>query len=112
MIRTGKLNDLLDKATDQALKRIEKKPDEFSNTELVQFIQAAQGAIERSSVQVKEAVSTQVPVTLIQNNINVNVGDDTLNNDERGRVLDIMQQILESQRKQTEIVVEAEEKTS
>ena len=47
-LRTIKLNGLLDKIEDQAVERFEKRPDQISNKELLDYMQVVSTQIDRS----------------------------------------------------------------
>lgn len=97
-IRVSQLNTLLDKVNEQALERVTKRPDELSNKDLIDYMNAFQNQIERSQKVidgVDEISSVQISNT--QNNtINVKVGDDSikLSNTSRGRITDVIAEIL------------------
>ena len=53
VIRVLKLNELLDKVQDQMLERFKKKPGEFSNDDLISYMQVTQQAIDRANKSLK-----------------------------------------------------------
>ena len=71
--RLLKLNNLFDAVSDQMVERFEKKPDQFSNSDLLDYMKAVQGAIDSSSKYLSE---TEEPPAIVNNTqINVNVVD-------------------------------------
>ena len=75
IVRLQKLNNLYDSITDQMVERVDKRADQFSNSDLLDYVKTIQGAIDintKNLSQVKEA-----PMIVHQNNtqINVNVAD-------------------------------------
>lgn len=97
-IRVSQLNTLLDKVNEQALERVTKRPDELSNKDLIDYMNAFQNQIERSQ-KVIDGVDeiSGVQISNTQNNtINVKVGDDSikLSNTSRGRITDVIAEIL------------------
>lgn len=69
VLRVLKLNSLLDKVTDQMLDRFEDHPDEFSNTDLINYMQTVQGAIDRANKSLN--LVNETPAIQI-NQVNVN----------------------------------------
>ena len=79
MVRITKLNDLLDKTTDQAIERFEKQPDQFSNKELIEYMNAVSNISDRAVSNLK-AANEAPPIQLNQqnNNVNITVGSTNL----------------------------------
>lgn len=69
VLRVLKLNSLLDKVTDQMLDRFEDHPDEFSNTDLINYMQTVQGAIDKANKSLN--LVNETPAIQI-NQVNVN----------------------------------------
>lgn len=113
--RILKMNDLYDEVTDQMVARFKTKADQFSNSDLLDYMKAVQGAIDTST---KNLSQVEEPPTIVQNNntqINVNVVD-TMDRDSRDRILSAIQATLkaaqqpQSAKEQSEIIeVVAEE---
>ena len=107
VMRVIKMNDLLDKITDQVVERFEKTPDNFSNDDLVKYMQVTESAIEKANKQLNLVDETPA-IQLHQNNqVNVNIID-SFDRESRERIADVLKSILS---KTTEdaapIVVEA-----
>ena len=106
VIRVMKLNGLLDTVSDKILDRFEKYPDNFSNADLLNYLQVTQNAIEKANKNLSLVDETPV-IQLQQNNqVNVNIID-TLDRDSKARVLDTIKAILSNTQSQenTEEVV-------
>ena len=103
--RVIKMNDLLDRVTDSVIERFEKTPANFSNEDLVKYMQVAEQAIEKANKQLNLVEETPAIQVLQNNQINVSVVD-TLDKESRDRVSDAIQKILA---KQKAIDVDSEE---
>lgn len=96
ILRILKLNGLYDAVADQMGERFDKKADEFSNTELLNYMQVIANALEKSNNGLK-LVSEIPPINFNQqNNVTVNVGDE-FNREERERIADALKAILQKQ---------------
>lgn len=95
VMRVIKMNDLLDKVTDQVITRFEKRPDNFSNDDLIKYMQVTENAIDRASKHLNLVEETP-PIQLMQNNqVNINI-DSGLDRESRERVMDAVRAILAS----------------
>ena len=94
LARVMKLDSLFDSITDQIALRVEKKPDQFSNDELLNYMKSVQNAIDASS---KIVAHIEEPPAIITNNtqINVNVGD-SFSRESRERILAAIKATLEA----------------
>lgn len=94
LARVMKLDSLFDSITDQIATRVETKPDQFSNDDLLNYMKTIQNAIDASS---KIVANIEEPPNIIQNNtqINVNVVD-TFDRDSRERILAAVQATLQA----------------
>lgn len=93
--RILKMNDLYDEVTDQMVLRFKTKADQFSNSDLLDYMKAVQGAIDTSA---KNLSQVEEPPTIVhQNNtqINVNVVD-TFDKDSKDRILAAIQATLKA----------------
>lgn len=73
--RIQKLNTLYDSITDQMIERVDKRADQFSNSDLLDYVKTIQGAIDTNT---KNLSQVQEPPLIVQQNntqINVNVAD-------------------------------------
>ena len=69
VLRVIKLNDLLQKVEDQAIERFNKRPDQISNRELLEYLQVVSTQIEKSQKTVNETINEK-PLIQITNNKN------------------------------------------
>ena len=114
-LRIIKLNDLLTKVEDQALERFEKRPDQVSNKELLDYMNAVSNQIEKAQNFSKETLSTEVGGIKIKQEkteVNINVAP-VLNRNEKDRVVDVisilLNQMKKPQSRASDEVVEVEE---
>ena len=114
-LRIIKLNDLLTKVEDQALERFEKRPDQVSNKELLDYMNAVSNQIEKAQNFSKETLSTEVGGIKIKQEkteVNINVAP-VLNQNEKDRVVDVISVLLNQMKKPqsraNDDVVEVEE---
>lgn len=94
-LRIIKLNSLLDKVEDQAIKRFEKRPDQISNKELLEYMQVVAGQIDRSQKFI-DTLSTKPMITQTEaknTEVNINIGT-SLNRDSKEKVIDAIQALL------------------
>ena len=93
-LRIIKLNSLLDKVEDQAIERFEKKPDQVSNKELLEYMTVVAGQIDRSQKYIDTLKDRpMIKVTDKSQNVNINIGTE-LNKDSKERVMDAIQGLL------------------
>ena len=94
VIRVLRLNALLDRIYDQVLNRFDKRPGEFSNADLISYMQTIQTAIDKANKSLDLVQET--PAIQINNNTQINVvdGAPVLDRDSRQRVLDAVNAIV------------------
>ena len=114
-LRIIKLNNLLTKVEDQALERFEKRPDQVSNKELLDYMNAVSNQIEKAQNFSKETLSTEIGGIKIKQEkteVNINVAP-VLNRNEKDRVVDVisilLNQMKKPQSRANDEVVEVEE---
>lgn len=93
--RLVKLNNLYDKVSDQMEMRLTSRGDQFSNSDLIDYMKTLQGAIDNSSKVLAQIDETP---TIVQNNntqINVNVVD-SFDKDAKERILSAIRATLQS----------------
>lgn len=102
MIRMVKLNDLLDDVVDQSLTRFENNPNNFSNKELIDYMNAVQKTADASLNQLKNI--NEVPAIQVNNTTTeINIGNShsvklqELSRDSRKRILDAIDAIITDQ---------------
>lgn len=103
MLRINKLGKLYDSITDQMVERIEKRPDNFSNDDLVKYAKVTQDALKQSS-EIINKVKEEPLIAVQQNTVNVvNVEDNNrLTKESRDRITGAVKSILDKLNKQQE----------
>ena len=89
------------------IERVEKAPDNFSNNDLLNYMQVTQSAIDRANKSLNLVDETPA-IQLNQVNINVN-DDDVLSRDSRERVLAFVKAALQQNSTEETDFVEIEE---
>ena len=102
-LRIVKLSNLLDKVEDQAIERFERRPDQVSNKELLEYMNVVSNQIERA----QKSVDTLKDMPAIQinsqtNEININVAPQ-LDRDSKGRVMEAIAALLKQAKNPPEI---------
>ena len=95
-LRIVKLNNLLDAVNDQAIERFERRPDEISNKEILDYMKVVQEQINNSN-RTLESIDTKPMIQINKNEVNINVEKSTLgqlNEDEKEKVKNAIQQLL------------------
>lgn len=92
-LRIIKLNSLLDKVEDQAIERFEKKPDQVSNKELLEYMTVVAGQIDRSQKYIDTLKDKPMIRVNQKNDVTINIGTE-LNKDSKERVMDAIQGLL------------------
>ena len=93
ILRVQKLNTLYDSITDQMIERVDKRADQFSNSDLLDYVKTIQGAID---INTKNLSTVQEPPLIVQQNntqINVNLAD-TFDKAAKDRILAAVQATL------------------
>lgn len=95
-IRILKLNAVLDKVSDQMLDRVDKKPGEFSNDDLVKYMNVVQGAIDKADKVVNQVNDTpMIQINSQTNNLTLDTGCDGLDRESRAKVAAAIKSILQ-----------------
>lgn len=96
LLRIVKLNNLLDKVNDQAIERVEKRPDEIATKELLDYMRVVQESIERSESYINTINETPMIQLMQQNNItNINVDPlNNLNKESKEKILDAINKLV------------------
>ena len=84
--RLLKLNGLLDKIDDAIVERINKNPNLFNNSDLINYLNAVQNSIEKSTKLVG-GVETAPLIQINNTENNVNIATEQLTSEERQRIL-------------------------
>lgn len=95
VLRVMKLSGLLDTVSDRIVERFEKYPDNFSNADLLNYLQVTQTALEKANKGLNLVEDT--PTIKIQQNNQVNVSIiDSYDRDSRERVLAFLKTVMDS----------------
>lgn len=105
--RIQKLNNLYDSITDQMVERVAKKSDQFSNSDLLDYVKTIQTAIDTHSKNVAQAQEIPMIVQQTNNTINVNVTEQ-FDQEAKKRILAAVQTTLAQAASKPSEVIEAE----
>ena len=91
-------SELIDVLLQQADERIRKRPDEMSHKDLLDYLNAFQASVDKSSKTLEAKIEETPPMTLNQTNqeININIGGGksvAIDDDARMRILDVVNAI-------------------
>lgn len=93
VLRVLKLNELLDKISDQMMLRFEHRADEFSNVDLLNYMNTVQTAIEKANKSL--SLVSDMPLISVNNTtVNVEVGGNVLTRESRNRITEVVQLLL------------------
>lgn len=100
MARIVKLNDLLDNVVDQSITRFENNPNNFSNKELIDYMNVVQKTTDASFNQLKE-INAAPTIQVNNNQTEINIQNSTsnlnnLNRDSRKKILDAIDAIIKN----------------
>ena len=101
LIRSSKLSEVQDKVVEQIATRVEERPDNFSNEDLLKYYKTIQDTLNRADASLD---MNEVPT--IQVNQQINVGTDEFDRDSRKRILDTVNQILKASQDTSSVVEE------
>ena len=87
-----KLNSLLDKVSDQMLERFEKRPGEFSNDDLLSYMNTVQASIDRANKSLQ--LIDQTPPAIQINQVNITNEDPVLSRESREKVDNVIKILL------------------
>lgn len=94
LLRVMQMNNVLDGVTKQMLERIDKRPGDFSNDDLVSYLNSVQNAIDKTNKTV--SIDDLPMISLNQtNNVTVSLGD-TFDRDSRSRIEQAIKALLNS----------------
>lgn len=94
-LRILKLNGLYDNITDQMIERFQKRSGEFSNSDLLSYLQTVENSIEKSQKSLSQV--DEQPTIMQTNNTQVNFNVlDGFNDDSRDRIANAIKSILNS----------------
>ena len=103
LIRSSKLSEVQDKVVNQIAARVEDRPDNFSNDDLLKYYKTIQDTLNKADMSLDH-----MEVPTIQVNQQINVGTE-FDRESRRRILDTVNQILKSANNTSEVVIDVEE---
>lgn len=107
-LRIIKLNSLLDKVENQAIERFDRRPDQVSNKELLDYMQVVATQIDRSQKFIDTLKDKpMIKVNNQKNEVNINIGSE-LDRDSKERVMDAIQVLLKQLNENEPEVVDAQ----
>ena len=107
IFRINKLNNLLDKITDEAVDRFENRPGEMSNKEVIDYMNAVQTQISKAKDTVNDIKNVDiVQVNKVSNTLNVNFPNEetTLSRESKEKIIDFIKNFLKSDNNGDKIV--------
>ena len=93
VLRIGKLNEIQDAITQQIEDRVKNKADEFNNTDLLNYFKVIQETISKSN-SIEDIKNIPQSISITNNELNLNIQQNTIDNDSRERVIDAVKFIL------------------
>ena len=111
IIRTQQINSLMDLVTKEAYNRLSNSPHAFDNRELVEYMKALQQSLDRTQDSINKVPETPM-IQINQQNNTIALGENRepiLNSDSRGRIVDIIQAIINESSSETKEVEYTEE---
>lgn len=95
IIRVKTLDNLYDTVISKVAERFEKRPDEFSNSDLISYLQATQNALDKAKKSASSVDETPAIVQQQNNQVNINIGDsEKLTRESRDKVIDAIDAFL------------------
>ena len=93
LLRLSKLNELQDLTVDEISRRLENKPGEFNNKDLIEYFKIIQDTINKSNTSLDDIDISSIKV--IQNQLNINVNDENqLSRESKNKVINAVKAIL------------------
>lgn len=104
IVRSARLSEVQDKIVDQMSKRVETRPDEFSNADLLNYHKTVQETLSKSDNTLD---NVKVPSIQINQQFNVNNADtDSFDKESRERILNTVNEILDELQNNNNIIEE------
>ena len=95
IIRVKTLDNLYDTVISKVAERFEKRPDEFSNSDLISYLQATQNALDKAKKSASSVDETPAIDQQQNNQVNINIGDsEKLTRESRDKVIDAIDAFL------------------
>ena len=93
-LRVIKLNNLLSKVEDQAITRFERRPDQISNKELLDYMTTVSSQIDRAQKSIDSVSENKaIQIKAQKNEVNINMAPE-LDRDSKKRVMDAIAALL------------------
>lgn len=92
LLRSAVYSDMVDKVIEEMSKRVEKTPGQFSNKELLDYMNALQAQLSKNTLENKELPN----IAIQQNIVNVNSPLSAFDRDSKDRMRDVLKAILMS----------------
>ena len=108
ILRKNTLSELQDQTINQIQKRIENRPEEFTNKELVDYMKTFSDLLDKNTSLVDEDLNT---IQLNNaNEVNINIGTEYLSRDSRQRISSVVSDILNTinKEKQNDDIIDVE----
>lgn len=103
VMRVIKMNKLLDNVTDKVIERFEKTPNNFSNEDLIKYMQVTESAIEKANKNLN--LIEETPAIQFQQNNQVNINlDRGLTRDSRAKVTEAVEAILKKLQSNEQVI--------
>ena len=103
VMRVLKMTQLLDSVTDKVIERFEKTPDNFSNEDLLKYMQVTENAIDKANKNLDMIEETPAIQFQQNNQVNINI-DRGLNRDSRAKVTEAVEAILKKLQNNEQVI--------
>ena len=103
VMRVLKMTQLLDSVTDKVIERFEKTPDNFSNEDLLKYMQVTENAIDKANKNLDMVEETPAIQFQQNNQVNINI-DKGLNRDSRAKVTEAVEAILKKLQNNEQVI--------
>lgn len=103
VMRVLKMTQLLDSVTDKVIERFEKTPDNFSNEDLLKYMQVTENAIDKANKNLDMVEETPAIQFQQNNQVNINI-DRGLNRDSRAKVTEAVEAILKKLQNNEQVI--------
>ena len=103
VMRVLKMTQLLDSVTDKVIERFEKTPDNFSNEDLLKYMQVTENAIDKANKNLDMVEETPAIKFQQNNQVNINI-DRGLNRDSRAKVTEAVEAILKKLQNNEQVI--------
>ena len=103
VMRVLKMTQLLDNVTDKVIERFEKTPDNFSNEDLLKYMQVTENAIDKANKNLDMVEETPAIQFQQNNQVNINI-DRGLDRDSRAKVTEAAEAILKKLQNNEQVI--------